>query len=433
MSGRHCYRHEFHGQKSFKKSKIGLDRYAFFPSVFRLSFWMQLHPTLFAQITSNLHAWEFSRLLEKFPHAKPVRGLTEYDHFLAMCFGQLTYRESLRDIVGCLKSKPKLLYHLGFRGRVTRTNLAYANKHRDGRLFQSIAETLMRRASRLYRPDSSDPEVPNMVFALDSSMISLALNLFPWGYYFRSRQAALKLHLMLSLQGNLPAWAVLTEANVADLRMLDHMPVHPGAHYVLDRGYMDFVRLYRLHQRGAFFVVRCKEPVSFRVRERRPVLKSAGFKCDQTVSLKSNWSKKSFPEPIRKLRFFEPENKVMLVLLTNNFSISAETVAQLYQQRWRVELFFKWIKQHLRLRAFYGRSENAVRCQVWCALCTYLLVAILKKQLGLDKTLNEIRQICSVNIFEQAPAGEILAAQTDENLLSCGRFVFQKSFEFNDL
>jgi hypothetical protein len=394
---------------------------------------MQLHPTLFSQITSNLYAWEFSRLLEKFPHAKPVRGLTEYDHFLAMCFGQLTYRESLRDIVACLNSKPKLLYHLGFRGRMTRTNLAYANKHRDWRLFQSIAQTLMRRASRLYRPDSLDPDWPNMVFALDSSMISLALNLFPWGYYARTKQAALKLHLLLSLQGNLPAWAVLTDANVADLRMIDHIPVYPGAHYVMNRGYMDFVRLYRLHQGGAFFVVRCKEPVSFKILDRRPVNKSAGFKCDQTVRLKSNWSAKSFPEPMRKIRLFDPENKIMLVLLTNNFSLSAEMVAQLYKQRWRVELFFKWIKQHLRLRAFYGRSENAVRCQIWCAICAYLMVAILKKQLEINRTLNEILQICSVNIFEQAPATEILAAQTDENSLSCDRLVFQKSFEFNNL
>jgi hypothetical protein len=224
---------------------------------------MQPHPTLFSQITSNLYAWEFSRLLEKFPHAKPVRGLTEFDHFLAMCFGQLTYRESLRDIVARLNSKPKLLYHLGFRGRITRTNLAYANKHRDWRLFQAIAQTLMRRASRLYQDEPLDRDLPNRVFALDSSMISLALNLFPWGYYARTKQAALKLHLMLSLRGNLPAWAVLTEANVADLRMIDHIPVYPGAHYVMDRGYMDFVRLYRLHQGGAFFVVRCKEPVSF--------------------------------------------------------------------------------------------------------------------------------------------------------------------------
>jgi hypothetical protein len=372
-------------------------------------------------------------LLEKFPHAKPVRGLTDYDHFLAMCFGQLTYRESLRDIVGCLNAKPKLLYHLGFRGRITRTNLAYANKHRDWRLFQSVAQILMRRAERLYRPESLDPDLPHMVFALDSSIISLALNLFPWGYYARTKQAALKLHVMLSLEGNLPAWAVVTGANVADLTMIDHIPVYPGAHYVMDRAYMDFVRLYRLHKGGAYFVVRCKEPVSFKILERRPVNKLVGLKCDQTVRLKSNWSAKSFPEPMRKIRLYDAENKVMLVLLTNNFSLSAETIAQLYKQRWRVELFFKWIKQHLRLRAFYGRSENAVRCQIWCALCAYLLVAILKKQLGASKTLNEILQICSVNIFEQAPASETLTSQTDENSSSGNRLGFQNSFEFKDL
>jgi hypothetical protein len=394
---------------------------------------MQPHPTLFSQIAGNLYASEFARACEQFPNPKPVRGITEYDHFLAMCFGQLTYRESLRDIVACLNSKPKLLYHLGFRGRITRTNLAYANKHRDWRLFQSVAQILMRRAARLYRPESLDPDGPHLVFALDSSIISLALNLFPWGYYARTKQAALKLHVMLSLKGNLPAWAVVTGANVADLTMIDHIPVHPGAHYVMDRAYMDFVRLYRLHKGGAYFVVRCKEPVSFKVLERRSVNKLVGLKCDQTVRLKSNWSAKSFPEPMRKIRLFDAENKVMLVLLTNNFSLSAEMIAQLYKQRWRVELFFKWIKQHLRLRAFYGRSENAVRCQIWCALCAYLLVAILKKQLGANKTLNEILQICSVNIFEQAPAAEILAPQTDEVSLSGNQFYSQNTFEFKDL
>ena len=395
--------------------------------------WMQLHPPLFSQITSSLLGWEFSRLTEKFPNPKPPRGLTEYDHFLAMCFGQLTYRESLRDIVGCLNSKPRLLYHLGFRGRLTRTNLAYANKHRDWRLFQAVAQRLMQRAADLYQDQKSDVDLPQVAFALDSSMISLALNLHPWGYFPRTKQAALKLHLMLSLRGNLPAWAVLTEANVADLRMLDRIPVHPGAHYVMDRGYMDFVRLYRLHKEGGFFVVRCKEPVSFTVLERRKVNSSSGLKCDQTVRLKSNWSKKSFPQPLRKIRFYEPENKVTLVLLSNNFSLPAEIVCLLYKNRWRIELFFKWIKQHLRLRAFYGRSENAVRCQVWCAICAYLLVAILKKRLGIDRSLNEILQICSVNIFEQAPAVEILAAKINGPALIGDQPAFQKSFNFNKI
>jgi hypothetical protein len=311
--------------------------------------------------------------------------------------------------------------------------LAYANKHRNWRLFQSIAEVLMRRAARLYQTEMADPDLPRLAFALDSSIISLALNLHPWGYYARTGQAALKLHLMLSLKGNLPAWAVVTEANLADLRMLDEIPVHPAAHYVMDRGYMDFVRLYRLHKAGAFFVVRCKEPVSFRVMERRSVEGSISLKCDQTVGLKSNWSQKSFPEPLRKIRVFDPENQVMLVLLTNNFLLPAQVVALLYKNRWRVELFFKWIKQNLRLRAFYGRSENAVRCQVWCAICAYLLVAILKNQLAINKSLNEILQICSVNIFEQSPACEILTAQADEDSLIGDRLDCQKCFDLNSL
>jgi hypothetical protein len=391
---------------------------------------MQSHPTLFSQITSGLYAAEFSRAVKKFPPAKPSRGLAEYDHFLALCFGQLTYRESLRDIVACLNSKPRLLYHLGFRGRITRTNLAYANKYRDWRIFQTLAETLMRRAGVLYRETSLNFDLPNLVFALDSSIISLALNLFPWGYYARTQQAALKLHLMLSLKGNLPAWAAITHNQVSDLRMLDHLPIHPGAHYVMDRGYMDFVRLYRLHQGGAFFVVRCKEPVSFKVLARRPVRKADGLKCDQTVGLKSNWSAQSFPEPLRKIRFYDSENKVMLVLLTNNFSVTAEIICQLYKQRWQVELFFKWIKQHLRLRTFYGRSENAVRCQIWSAICAYLLVAILRKQNGIEKSMNEILQISSVSIFEQAAAREILTNNTPSNSSRIEHDETQKAFQF---
>ena len=391
---------------------------------------MQSHPTLFSQITSGLYAVEFARSAQKFPPAKPARSLTEYDHFLALCFGQLTYRESLRDIVACLNSKPRLLYHLGFRGRITRTNLAYASKHRDWRIFQSVAETLMRRAGALYRESSLNSELPDLVFALDSSIISLALNLFPWGYYARTKQAALKLHLLLSLKGNLPAWAAITNTKVGDMRMLDHIPIHPGAHYVMDRGYMDFVRLYRLHQGGALFVVRCKEPVSFKVLARRVVRKTGGLKCDQTVRLKSNWSAKSFPEPLRKIRFYDSEHKVMLVLLTNNFSLTAEIICQLYKQRWQVELFFKWIKQHLRVRTFYGRSENAVRCQIWSAICAYLLVAILRKQKRIEKSMNEILQISSVNIFEQAPATEIFTTNAQDDSSCVNRTVIQRVFQF---
>lgn len=391
---------------------------------------MAFSPTLFSQIMRPLFAAEFSRAVEQFPCSKPPRGLTAYDHFLALCFGQLTYRESLRDIVACLNSKQRLLYHLGFRGRVTRTNLAYANHHRDWRIFQAVAQTLMRRAATLYTPDSTDADLPTVAFALDSSIISLALNLFPWGYYARTRQAAIKLHLLLSLRGPLPAWAMLTSPRVGDMRMLDRIPLQLGAHYIMDRGYMDFVRLYRLHRNGVFFVVRCKEPVSFQVRRRMPVDHAQGFYCDQIVRLKSNWSAKSYPEPLRKIRYFDAENQVMLVLLTNNFSAGVDTITELYRQRWRIELFFKWIKQHLRLRTFYGRSENAVRTQVWCAICAYLLVAILKKQIGTRKSLNEILQICSVSIFEQTSAHEIFR---DYQLSTHTDHQSQNTFNLNNI
>jgi IS4 transposase len=224
---------------------------------------------------------------------------------------------------------------------------------------------------------------------------------------------------------------VLTDTRVGDMRMLDHIPLHPGAHYVMDRGYMDFIRLYRLHQAGAFFVVRCKEPVSFRVLERRPVDKNAGCRCDQTVRLKSNWSAKSFPVPLRKIRIYDSKNKIKLVLLTNNFLLPAATVGELYHRRWQIELFFKWIKQHLRLRAFYGRSENAVRCQIWSALCAYLLVAILKKRNQIEKSLNEILQICSVSIFDQVPAMELFAKEPPQTEPTEIPINSQKSFHFN--
>jgi len=324
---------------------------------------MQPSATVFSQITSALYPTEFARCLEGFPNPRPTRGLTEYDHFLALCFGQLTYRESLRDVVACLNAKGGWRYHLGFRGYLSRTNLAYANRHRDWRLFQALAQILMRRAARLYADYPTDPELPKVAFALDSSIISLSLTLFPWGYYARSKQAALKLHLMLSLQGNVPAWAALTEAHFPDLKILDRIPALIGAYYVMDRGYLDFIRLWRLHQAGCFFVVRNKVHVKFRVTAARPVDKATGLRCDQTIQLTSRWSRKSYPEPLRRIRLYDAEHQVTLVLLTNQFALPALVITELYRKRWQVELFFKWIKQHLRIRSFYGRSENAVRCQ----------------------------------------------------------------------
>ena len=306
-----------------------------------------------------------------------------------------------------------MLYHLGFRGSITRTNLAYANKNRDWRLFASVAEVLMRRASRLYHHHPSDPDLPSLSFALDSSIIRLSLNLFGWGYWARTKQAALKLHLMLSLKGNVPAWGAITEADFPDMKILDRIPVRPGAFYIMDRGYLDFVRLDRIHKAGGFFVVRCKRHVRFSVLESRPVDKEKNLRSDQTVRLKSIWSRKSFPQPLRRITVYDPEHKIFLILLTNNFDLPAEVIAELYRRRWQVELFFKWIKQHLRIRSFYGRSENAVRCQIWSAICTYLMVAILKKELAIEKSLYEILQILSVSAFEQVPLSESLVENQD--------------------
>jgi len=374
---------------------------------------MQASPTVFSQITATLYPMEFSRCVELFPNRRPPRGLSEYDHFLALCFGQLTYRESLRDIVACLRAKPRLLYHLGFRGRLSRTSLAYANHHRDWHLFEALAQVLMRRAARLYYADRTDPDLPKVAFALDSSVIALSLSLFPWGYYARSRKAAVRLHLLLSLQGNLPAWAAVTEPHFPDCKTLDEVPALPGAFYIMDRSYLDFVRLYRRHQAGALFVVRCMRHVAFRVVACRPVDKSTGLRCDQIIRLTSDWSGKSYPERLRRIRVHDVKNKVHLLLLTNQMDLPATAIAELYRQRWQVELFFKWIKQHLRVRSFYGRSENAVRCQIWSAICAYLMVAIVKKTAHLRKSLNEILQIVSVNIFEQCPLAELLAEEVD--------------------
>jgi transposase len=321
---------------------------------------------------------------------------------------------------------------LGFRGNISRTNLAYANEHRDWQLFQAIAQVLMRRAARLYQDEPTDPDLPKMAFALDSSIISLSLSLFPWGYYAHSKQAALKLHLMLSLQGNLPAWATITEANFPDMKALDRIPLAPGAYYVMDRGYLDFVRLLRLHQAGSFFVVRSKHHIRFRVVASRAVDKDTGLRCDQTIRLTTRWSRRSFPELLRRIRVYDAENKVTLVLLTNQFDLPATVIAELYRKRWQVELFFKWIKQHLRIKSFYGRSENAVRCRIWSAICAYLMVAIARKNLKIEKSLNEILQIVSVNIFEQMALNQLLASELADTEQKVGDCAFQKLLLLND-
>ena len=357
---------------------------------------------------SALHPQEFARCVEHFPAPRRPRSLSAYDHFLALCFAQLTGREGLRDLVVCLNARPARTYQAGFRTRLTRTNLAYANTHRDWRTLAAVAQVLMRRASRLYATHPADPVVPELSFALDASLISLSLALFPWARW-RGPTAAVKLHTLLSLRELLPTWTAVTEASFPDTLMLEHVPLQKGAFYVMDRGYLDFGGLARLHEGGAFFVVRSKCHVNFRLVASRPVDKATGLRCDQTVRLGRGRSWQAFPWQLRRVRVRDEVAGRSLVFVSNQFELPAATIAELYRRRWQVELFFKWIKGHLRLRAFLGRSENAVRLQVWSAICAYLLVAIAKKELNLPQSLHHILQVISVSAFESVALTELFA------------------------
>lgn len=370
---------------------------------------MSLVPTVFAQITSAIFQVEFARCADQFPMPRSSRSFSAYDHFLSLCYAQLTYRESLRDIIICLSARPQRQYRMGFRGRLTRTNLAYANEKRDWRVFAAVAEVLMRRARKLYQEDLSGARLPEVAFALDASIIHLSVKLFPWAYWGRSRAGALKLHTLLSLSGGIPAWALITEASFQEMQALDDIPLHPGAFYVMDRGYLDFTRLIRLENEGSWFVVRNKRHVRFRVAESRPVDKNTGLRCDQTIYLKTKWSRRSYAKPLRRIRFRDTEYDRSFVFLTNNFDVEPDVICDLYKRRWQVELFFKWVKQHLRIRSFFGRSRNAIHCQIWTAICAYLLVAIAKKEHRIDKSLHEMLQIVSVSAFEEIPLKELFS------------------------
>jgi len=340
------------------------------------------------------------------------RSFSAYDHFLSLCYAQLTYRESLRDIIICLSARPQLQYRMGFRGRVTRTNLAYANEKRDWRVFAAVADVLMRRARKLYQNDLNQGQLPELAFALDASIIHLSVRLFPWAYWGRSQAGALKLHTLLALRGSIPAWALITEASFQDMKTLDQIPVQAGAFYVMDRGYLDFRRLIRLENLGAWFVVRNKRHVRFRVTESRTVDKQSGLRCDQTIRLVTPWSLRAYAQKLRRIRFRDAEQDRSFVFLTNNFEVEPELICYLYKHRWQVELFFKWVKQQLRIRNFFGRSLNAIHCQVWTAICAYLLVAIAKKEHGIDKSLYEMLQIVSVSAFEEIPLKELFSNPT---------------------
>jgi hypothetical protein len=372
---------------------------------------------VFAQIMRHLDPTEFARCNALYPSPRRPRGLSAHDHFLALCFAQLTYRESLRDIAACLGARAARAYHLGFRSRVTRTNLAYANQHRDWRVFAAVAQLLMPRAQALYQNEPApQTEWPTVAYALDASLIELSSALFPWAHW-QGSFAAMKLHTLLNLRGNVPAWCVITEVTCAEQKMLAHVPLVPGAVYIMDRGYLDFPRLARWERAGALFVVRAKARLHFRVLVSRAVDPTSGLRCDQTIVLTGRYSRHAFERPLRRVSVRDEATGCSLVLLTNNFALSALTIGQLYRRRWQIELFFKWIKQHLRLHAFFGRTPNAVRAQIWTAICAYLLTAIVRKQLQLPQSLHQILQIVSVSAFEQTPLQELVMDNTAETFM----------------
>jgi len=350
---------------------------------------------------------EFRKCVQRYHGNYKVRNFSCWNQFLCLAFAQLTYRESLRDIVCCLRSMEKKLYHMGFRGNISRSTLADANETRDWRIYADFAQVLIHIARGLYKDDEFGVELDNTVYALDSTTIDLCLSLFPWAH-FRRQKGAIKLHTLLDLRGNLPSYIQITDGKVHDVNILDDLIPEPGSYYIIDRGYVDFARLYTLTQFCAFFVTRAKTNLQFRRLYSHPVDRSLGLRCDQTIVLTGFYSAKDYPDKLRRTRYYDGETDKLLTFLSNSFIIPALTIAQLYKCRWQVELFFRWIKQHLRIKAFYGTSKNAVKTQIWIAITVYVLVAIIKKRLDLNLSLYTILQILSVTAFEQVPIIQVL-------------------------
>lgn len=367
---------------------------------------------LFAQLMEFLPRHDFNACVRRYRGDRRLRGFSCRDQFLCLAFAQLTYRESLRDIETCLRALEPKLYHAGFRGHVSRSTLADAGRAHDWRIYADFAQVLIARARRLYAGDPLAVDLEQTVYALDATTIDLCLSLFPWAK-FRRRKAAVKLHTLLDLRGNIPCFIHISSGKMHDVRALDHLPIEPGAFYVMDRGYVDFARLHRFTQQAAFFVTRAKKNLDATRRGRRPVDRSTGLRCDQTIVLAGPKSSRLYPDPLRRVAYRDEKTERRFVFLTNNFTLPALTIAQLYQCRWEVELFFKWIKQHLRIKAFYGTSDNAVKTQIWIAISVYVLVAIVKKELQIDRSLNEILQILSVTLFEKTPLFEALTTKIE--------------------
>jgi transposase len=374
---------------------------------------MNLGRTVFSQFIAFLPDREFRRCVAQHGGDVRLRGFSCWDQFLCLAFAQFTYRESLRDIEACLRSCPDKLYHMGIRGKVSRSTLADANEAHDWRIFADFAQHLIARARALYVDDPFGVEIQNTAYALDSTTVDLCLALFPWAR-FRTRKGAVKMHTLLDLRGNIPVFVRITEGKTHDVHILDQLPIEPGAFYVMDRGYVDFERLYRLTLASAFFVTRSKSNVVLIRRYSHAVDPTTDVRSDQTVALGTPGSAKHYSAPLRRVRYFDAKHDRFLVFLTNNFELPALMIAELYRSRWQVELFFKWIKQHLRIKAFYGTSENAVRSQIWIAVSVYLLVAIAKKDLKLTASLYQILQVASVTIFERVPILQALQLQDSQ-------------------
>jgi len=372
--------------------------------------------TVFAQIMEFLPLKEFRRCVSKYKGSYKVKSFSCLDQFYSMSFAQLTYRDSLRDIEACLRSQKRLLYHMGFRSIISRNTLANANEHRDWRIFAEFAQLLINQARQLYRNDKFYVDLKETVYALDSTTIDLCLSLFPWAK-FRKTKAAIKMHTLLDLRGNIPTFINITDGKVHDVNILDVLIPEPGAIYLIDRGYIDFTRLYALHQAGAFFVILAKTNLKFKRIYSRPVEKNTGLRCDQTISLVNFYALKNYPERLRRVKIFDAKNDRTLVFLTNIFSMPALSIAALYKCRWQIELFFKWIKQNLRIKSFYGTSENAVKTQIWIAVTVYVLVAILKKRLNLSCSLYTFLQVLSVNMFERTPILQLVSDVDELNEL----------------
>jgi len=371
--------------------------------------------TIFAQLMDFIPTYEFRKCVERYKGNYKIKSFTCWDQFLTMAFAQLTYRESLRDIEACLRITPAKLYHMGFRSKVSRNTLSNANQTRDWRIYADFAQVLIAEARSLYVDEDFGVHLKRTVYALDTTTIDLCLSLFPWAQ-FRKHKAAVKLHTLLDLRGNIPTVAIITDGKTHEVNILDQISFEAGAIYLMDRGFLDFSRLYSIHQSGGFFITRARKRFNYKRLLSMPADKNRGVKCDQAVTLKTFYPKRGYPERLRRIHYFDATTKNRLIFLTNNFRLSALTIADLYRCRWQVELFFRWIKQHLRIKAFYGTSENAVKTQIWIAISVYVLVAIIKKRLNLDRSLYSILQILSLSLLEKNQISQVLSGIDDSNL-----------------